>query len=288
MKYIKLIMATALLAVLIVSCDRDLPYPLEDVKRGVVIDIVRTSGSDGVLSAGTTEGNFKVNLQIPTQQGDYSNLDYAQLVCVYTDANGEQSSKVVVDKVAELPIELTLDMADIYSKLGLVTPSLGEILQFTTNAVLKDGYVVSGWNQYSGFNNSAFAGWQIDGRDYSASVRYSVACQLILDEFERTVTVDDAFWEESYEAQIIKKSETELELHGMLGDSETNPIVMTVDLTDHSVSIKKQVIVASFSPYTNLSVVGSGTIDACSGSISFNGTFTVDQGSFGTFKLTIR
>lgn len=51
MKYIQLFMATVLMALLTVSCDQDLPYPLDDVKNGVVIDVARVEGTDGVLSA---------------------------------------------------------------------------------------------------------------------------------------------------------------------------------------------------------------------------------------------
>ncbi|WP_300702861.1 hypothetical protein [Bacteroides sp.] len=288
MRYIQLFMATVLMALLTVSCDQDLPYPLDDVKDGVVIDIARVAGTDGVLAVGITEGNYKVKLTIPKQQGDYSALDYAQLLCVFTDVSGKTTSKVVVDNIKDFPKDIDLDIANVYQQFGLTKPALGETLYFTTNAVLKDGYIVAGWNAISGFNNKAFTGWEVDGRAYSYNVRYSVACQLILDEFERTVSVEDGFWEDVYDAKLVKKSDTELELQGILGDPDTNPIVITVDPTDHSVSVKKQVITPIFSPYTNLSVEASGTIDACNGSITFTGTFTVDQGSFGSAKVVIR
>ena len=89
MRYIQLFIATALWALLTVSCDRDLPYPIDQVKKGVVIDIVRAPDSDGVLSAGVTDGDYKVSVSIPKQQGDYSMLDYAQLLCVFTDVDGK-------------------------------------------------------------------------------------------------------------------------------------------------------------------------------------------------------
>lgn len=285
---IKFIMGVALVSLLTISCDRELPYPLEDVKRGVVVDVTRVAGTDGVLSAGSTSGNYKVKLQIPTQQGDYSNLDYVQLLCVYTAKDGSQFSKVIVDKITTFPQELTLNIADVYSKLGKTLPELGEVVQFTTNVVLKDGYTVYGWNEYSGFNNAAMAGWKVDGRDFSQSVRYSVACQLVLDEFVGDVTVTDNFWEDTYTAQVTKKSDTELQVSGVFGSSDTNPIVIKVDPTDHSVSVSKQVIYPSIWGYDNLSVAGTGTVDSCNGSITFNGTFTVDQGGFGTYKIVIK
>lgn len=280
MKYIQLFMATVLMALLTVSCDQDLPYPLEDVKNGVVIDIARVEGTDGVLSAGVTDGNYKVKLTIPKQQGDYSELDYAQLLCVFTDAAGKSTAKVVVDNIKEFPKEINIDLANVYSQFGLTAPSLGETVYFTTNAVLKDGYVVYGWSEYSGFNNKAFTGWEVDGRAYSYNVRYAVVCPLVLDDFvgEMVITDNSTFYGgQSYPVEGVKISDTELELVGFFEDSNLR---LTIDPTLHTVTVAKQVLYPEFSGYTNFYVVASGTIDACNGIISFSGTVGVDQGIF--------
>lgn len=273
-------MATVLMALLTVSCDQDLPYPLDDVKNGVVIDIARIEGTDGVLSAGMVSGNYKIKLTIPKQQGDYSMLDYAQLLCVFTDASGKTTSKVVADNIKEFPKEITIDFADVYNKFGLSAPALGETIYFTTNSVLKDGYVVSGWNEYSGFNNKAFTGWEVDGRAYSYNVRYAVACPLVLDDFTGDLVVTDntVFYEgTSYPVQGVKISDTELEIVNFFEDSK---IRITIDPTVHTVTVAKQVLYPTFGNYTNFYVVGSGTIDACNGIITFSGTVGVDQGTY--------
>lgn len=280
MRYIQLFMATVLMALLTVSCDQDLPYPLDDVKNGVVIDIARIEGTDGVLSAGMVSGNYKIKLTIPKQQGDYSMLDYAQLLCVFTDASGKTTSKVVADNIKEFPKEITIDFADVYNKFGLSVPALGETIYFTTNSVLKDGYVVSGWNEYSGFNNKAFTGWEVDGRAYSYNVRYAVACPLVLDDFTGDLVVTDntVFYEgTSYPVQGVKISDTELEIVNFFEDSK---IRITIDPTVHTVTVAKQVLYPTFGNYTNFYVVGSGTIDACNGIITFSGTVGVDQGTY--------
>lgn len=280
MRYIQLVTATVLMALLVISCDQDFPYPLDDVKNGVVVDIARMEGTDGVLSAGITDGNYKIKLTIPKQQGDYSMLDYVQLVCVFTDTSGKTLSKVVVDNIKEFPKEIAIDFADVYSQLGLSTPSLGETVYFTTNAVLKDGYVVYGWNEYSGFNNKAFTGWEIDGRAYSYNVRYAVVCPLMLDDFSGDLVVTDnsVFYEGgSYSVKGIKISDTELELEGFFEDSKLR---LTIDPTVHTVTVAKQVLYPTFGNYTNFYVVGSGTIDACNGIITFSGTVGVDQGTY--------
>lgn len=282
MKYIQLFMATVLMALLTVSCNQDLPYPLDDVKNGVVIDIVRVEGTDGVLSAGATDGDYKVKLTIPEQQGDYSILDHAQLLCVYTDASGKQTSKVVVDDIKDFPKEIAIDLAGVYAKFGLDKPALGEVMYFTTNAILKDGYVVSGWNEYSGFNNKAFTGWEIDGRAYSYNVRYAVVCPLVLDDFvgDLVITDNSVFYGgKEYAAVGVKISDTEIEIQGFYEDSNLR---ITIDPSVHTVTVAKQVLYPDFQGYTNFFVSGSGTIDACNGIINFSGIVGVDQGNFDT------
>lgn len=291
MRYIQLFIATALWALLTVSCDRDLPYPLEQVKKGVVIDIVRSTGSDGVLSAGTTDGNYKISLSIPKQQGDYSMLDHAQLLCVFTDVDGKTSSKVVEDNIKEFPKDISINMADVYKLFGKETPTLGEVVYFTTNAVLKDGYVVYGWNEYSDFNNKLFTGWEIDGRPYSYNVRYPVACQLDLEEFVGPVVLSD-FYGDGYMAEIVKTSDTELELHGVAeGEAPDGILKLTVDTSTHTVKVAKQIVafgsVAWVSGYNNVAYQATGTIDACKGTITLNGPLTVDEGSFGDYRMFI-
>ena len=95
----------------------------------------------------------------------------------------ENTSKVIVDNIKEFPKDISIDIASVYQQFGKEAPTLGEIVYFTTNAVLKDGYTVYGWTEYSDFNNKLFTGWEVDGRAYSYNVRYPVACQLVLEEF---------------------------------------------------------------------------------------------------------
>lgn len=286
MKHIKSFLAIALVALFASSCNNDLPYPLDDVKHGVVIDVVRSPKTDGILSAGVTTGNYKLTLSIPKQQGDYSFMDHAQLVCVFKTATGEVTSKVVQDNIKSFPVEITLDIADIYKQFGLTTPSLKESLSFTTNIVLKDGFVIYGWNKYTGYNNSAFAGWVVDGRAYSSKVSYPVVCPLVIDDFVGSATMVDAFWEETYDVELYKISDTKLGMKGLFGGSVD--LTIEIDPSVHTVSILKTVVLPTIGSYTNLAVQGTGTIDSCNGIISFSGPVTVDQGSFGSYNWSIR
>ena len=289
MKKIYLAFITLSLLFVATSCDKDLPYPIDDVKRGVVIDVVRVPGTDGVLSDGLTTGNYKINLSIPEQQGDYSFMKEVQLLAVLEGVDGKLSSRVVMEGITEFPKEITIDVADVYSKFGLASPTLGETLYFTTNTVLQDGYVIPGWDEVMKFNNKAFAGWNVDGRAYSYNVRYSVACELVLEDFVGTNTVYVDQWDGGgYTVEITKISDTELSVEGMFWGAADAPLIIKVDPTDHSIIIPKQVLLANPtawwgdpSPYSNFALAGSGTINACETSLSFTATGTVDQGSFG-------
>ena len=293
----KYLAITALFLLFVIpGCEKELPYPIDEVKRGVLVDIVRVADTDGVLSDGLTTGNYIVKLSIPENQGDYSFVKNVQLLAVLQNTNGIYTSQVAVDNITEFPKEIRIDIADVYGKFGLTAPALGQILYFTANVVLDDNTTIPGWTEAAGFNNKAFSGWQVEGRAYSYSVRYSVACPLVLDAFEGTCTVTlDEWWDGTpYPVEVTKISDTELSVEGIFDGYASNPLVIKVDPTDHSVSIAKQVLEPepgywwpNNPPYTNFSLAGAGTVNACETSMEFSATATIDQGSFGSvsFKL---
>jgi hypothetical protein len=272
------------------SCSKELPYPIEDVKRGVLIDIVRAEGTDGVLYRDQTDGNYKVKLTIPEQQGDYTFMKHAQLLAVFQGTDGKITSKVVEDNITGFPKDITVNIGQVYSLFGLAAPSIGETLYLTTNVVLQDGSIIPGWTENSGYNNRAFTGWRLDGRAYSYNVRYSVVCELVLDEFVGTCTVtqDDWWGETPYEVEVTKVGEYQLSIAGLYNGEATNPLVLTVNPVDYSISFDKQILAPNsgswwgIPAYNNFALsAGTGVVDACDGVISFSGTATVDAGSFG-------
>lgn len=294
--YLSLFLLTLLVA--IQGCKKELPFPLDDVKRGVAIDIVRVPNTDGTISNGLTTGNYKVKLTIPTQQGDYSFMKNAQLVAVLQDLSGKLTSKVVEDNITEFPKEITINLADVYNKFGLKTPTVGEVVYFTTNVILNDGTVIPGWTKEIGFNNKAFAGWIIDNRAYSYNVRYAVVCPLVLNDFVGTNTVTlDEWSEEVYPVEITKVSDTKLSIAGLLGGVAASPLVITINPVDYSITFDKQVLVPNsgsvwWNParptYNNFALsAGKGTVDACHTILQFTGTATVDAGSFGPVNFKI-
>ncbi|MFV0467819.1 MAG: hypothetical protein ACK5MK_02705, partial [Dysgonomonas sp.] len=97
--YFALIVSTLLLFVQ--SCDKELPYPTDEVKKGVVIDVTRVSGTEPVLWSGITTGVYKIKLTIPKQQGDYSYMKNAQLLAVLQGTDGKMKSQVIQDNITD-------------------------------------------------------------------------------------------------------------------------------------------------------------------------------------------
>jgi len=213
MKKIYFAFAALTLLLTIHGCEKDLPYPIDEVKRGVLIDVARIPGTDGVLGDGVTTGNYQLKMIIPENQGDYSFMKHAQLIAVLNTAQGAWKSAVAVDNITDFPKTIELNIGDVYSKLGLSTPSLGETLYFTANAILDNGETIYGWTETAGFNNTAFAGWIVDGRGYSSNARYSVACPWSQDpdngSFIGTFICDEVtpYGNDSYEVTLSYNSD---------------------------------------------------------------------------------
>ena len=132
----------------------------------------------------------------------------AQLLAVLQESDGNMSSKVAMDDITTFPMEINVNLSDVYSKFGQTAPALGQTLYFTVNIILKDGYVIPGWTEITGFNNVDFAGWLVDGRAFSNRVRYAVACPFDKDPesgtFIGTFICDEssAYGNDSYEVQL--------------------------------------------------------------------------------------
>lgn len=154
MKFNRIIALLGLSAA-IVGCENKLPYDLEGVTHSVAVSVGKKVGSDLVLGAGVTSGNYVLSLTVPEYMGDYeSYFKEAQILCIFTQkSTGKTTAKVVKEGITTLPADVTIDMADVCSKFGISAPALGDKMQFTANVVHKDGTVIDGWNEYKGFNN---------------------------------------------------------------------------------------------------------------------------------------
>lgn len=168
------IIALAFAVAALSACGKQqLPYDLEGTEHSVVINIRKVSGSSTTLATDMS-GDYKVLLTIADQQGDYSMLKEAQLMAIYTDGAKKKTSAHVVTGITEFPATLTLDMADVCSKLGISAIAVGDRIEFTPCVTLNSGTQVDGWSALTGFNNTAFTGWtQSDGGNYTYRIAYT-------------------------------------------------------------------------------------------------------------------
>lgn len=208
MKLSKLFIA-AVLPLFIVGCDKqELPYDLEGVTHSIAVSVSKEVGSDLLLSAGSTEGNYKLVLELPANQGEYKSFfKEAQILCVFTEKGKPTRSVVVKEGITSLPATVSLNLADVCAKLDITAPQLGDKMEFTVNVVHKDGTVIPGWSELMGYNNRNVTYLQMeDGSKYNYCATYAAYAPLDLTKFvDRTVTFTESVgspYEASYDAAV--------------------------------------------------------------------------------------
>jgi len=132
------------------------------------------AGTSTTLSTDTNVGDYQVELIVPTYfQGDMSMLKEAQVMAVYTDADGKKKSAYVKDGIKEFPATVKLDIKDVCSKLGVTTIEIGDRVEFTPCYTLNSGTQVDGWSPIIGFNNTRFTWTLDDGSNFQYRVAYT-------------------------------------------------------------------------------------------------------------------
>lgn len=208
MKLSKLFIAAAL-PLFIASCEQELPYDLDGVTQSFAVSINKAVGSDLLLSAGSTEGDYKLVLEVPANQGDYKGFfKEAQILCVFTAKGEAPTSAVVAEGVTSFPATVTLSLVEVCKELGIEAPQLGDKMEFTTNIVHKDGTVVPGWTEVMGFNNRNVTYLQMeDGSKYNYCATYAAYAPLDLTKYvDGTVTFTESVGspgEYTYSASMI-------------------------------------------------------------------------------------
>ena len=114
MKHISLL-AVFCCIIALTACDKQkLPYDLEGVEHGVIINISKVAGTSTTLSTDMNAGDYQVELSVPNYyQGDMSMFKEAQLMAVYTDTEGKKTPAYVVEGIKEFPAKLKLNIKDV-------------------------------------------------------------------------------------------------------------------------------------------------------------------------------
>lgn len=186
MKTNKLFIAVALVLTALTGCKQKLPYDLEGTIHGVAINISKAAGSSTTLSTDLNDGDYKVVLSIPEQQGDYSMLKEAQIMAVYTDgkSKSKQYAKVVTG-ITSFPYTATINIKDVCSKLHVTKINIGDRIEFTPCVSLTNGMNIDGWSPIQDFNNTKFASWSMpDGSSFAYKVAYTAFAPFNKEKFQ--------------------------------------------------------------------------------------------------------
>ena len=260
------IFAMIALGALFCSCDQKLPYDLEGTKHGVLISISKVQGTSGILSTDMNAGNYQVKLDLPIYQGDYSMLEDAQIMAVYTGVDKTKKSAIVAEGIKAFPDTVKLNIKDVASKLGISEINVGDKIEYTPCYTLKDGLQVNGWSELTGFNNKNFSSWKLeDGSSFAYRVSYTAFAPLQLDKFQcdtvkiiggnpdvnikvaQIDSIPDAAW---IPAGTLEDDLVALNFVGDIFYGEDDPaddsILMWINLQDYSLIIPDQVVIPNW------------------------------------------
>lgn len=164
----------------------------------------------------------------------------------------------------------------------------GDKFELRATFTLKDGTVLNGFA-----NDIAAVPTSSDINNFPGamtSITYNAVCPLDITAFLGAATVvDNFFWGDTYPVTVTEPSPGVLKVTGV--NQEPNESVL-VNINDKTfiATVPSQIIdpAPSFFSYTNLTMAGTGTVDACNNVITVNIAWSVDQGSFGAGPFVIK
>ena len=264
---------TSLLAVFcciiaLTACNKqELPYDLEGVERGVIINISKVAGTSTTLSTDMNAGDYQVELSVPDYyQGDMSMFKEAQLMAVYTDGEGKKTPAYVAEGITEFPAKLKLNIKDVLSKCGKSSIAIGDRIEFTPCYTLKSGTQVDGWSERMGFNNVRFTWVLEDGSNYQYRVSYTAFAPF----YKEHYAGDQVFWmledetdgglavvkqiDELPDAKWIPKGVTAEDLVGLQLDGDLwfypDTFKIWINTQDFTLIVPDQTIAPNFTYFT--------------------------------------
>jgi hypothetical protein len=282
MKNIKLVSSLLLaLSLFVASCSSDGNGNLPDLER-VPIPLLKFVDNSDVLiqEPADFKGKFTVDM--------YFKEDVApKQVDIVIAKNGDYNAvKVIQAAVTSFPVIVDMDAAKLATAFGINVNQImpGDFFEIGANIVTKSGLTVPAFSNLSNQFSADIANFP----GSSLSLKYPVVCPLDLDEFVGEYTaVDPGFMEYDYPVTVTREGENVLVVTGFVDDPKS-VIKLTIDPKTTKIILPSTLATASIFGYNNLKVTGGGEINACTNSISLNIGYTVDEGDFGSYALTIK
>jgi len=266
--------------VTISACRKDNVGLPEGLKRTVLPQIVKDGSTDVLIQdPATFKGRFSVDLF-------FKNDIKPKKMDIVVIMNGDKTKvKTLKADVTAFPTVIDITANELAGLFGKTDADIqtGDVFEIGADVTLNDGTFIpvfrtDGTEPYGG-----------DAQSYTGAgltIQYKKVCPLDINSLVGTFTMDDPdFWEGTYQVTTTLNG-NELTISNWI-EVPTATLKMTIDEKTQSVTVAKQVTLASGYGYHNWTSVGNGEIDACNNSITLKLTNTVDEGSFGPATMTM-
>ena len=291
----KLLNFILLATVFFAGCKKDdARYPFDvELKRVPYVNVtINTTGSPAInlLNLASFQGKYSVNLLYPSDAPP-SKVD------VVIIKNGVKSSlKLIQAGVTTFPTDFTITAAQLATLFGAPI-ALGDNYDIGVDIYTADG------TKYEAFPNvnSTVVPYGATGQaaqpGFTPTARFSAICAYDPDLYQGNfVVVSDGFQDLAPGTVIVltKLSNTSFSMtYPNPNVSPTSPIptfTVVVNTGNNSITVaKQQVGTKIYGIYDKPNVQAtSGNVAPCDKRVTLNITYTVDQGSFGTFALVLR
>lgn len=277
----RILLYSLLATVLFASCRKSDNSKLPDLSR-VPVPLIKKDASASATIDGNAPNSFTGKITVDLFFKDDTKPAKFDIVAI---KNGNKSIvKIIQADVKTFPATVTITGLQLATLFG--TPIvLGD--KFDIGA---DVYTQSG-QKFEAFPSvgSGYGAGVANQPGASTSVAYSAVCPFSINDFVGAATVDDPdFWAATYPVTISLESADTYKVLGWI-EEPSYYILVKVDAAALTATVTKRVYGPTLptTPYTNPAAEGTGTVDACTKSITLNLTNTVSQGSFGAAVITI-
>ena len=193
--------------------------------------------------------------------------------------------KVFKSNVTTFPVTYEVTGQELATLFGIPVTDIkpGDVFEFGSSMILQSGKVVPmfspvGIGYGTGITNLPGA---------SVLATYRAVCPLDIKNFVGSAAIEDPkFLEATYPVTVSLEGTDVLKITGFAGDASSVLRVNVINRTQ-TAAIASQIFAADFFGYHNARAVGTGVIDACNKKIAMNLAFSVDEGGFGSFTVTL-
>lgn len=241
------------------------------------------------------KSKFTLDLYFPE---DVKTIPQSADISVVMNSNYKDIRKFKTG-ITSFPSTFDITGADLANLFGIDIADIvpGYKFELRTDFTLKDGTVIPGFvtltNKKDPTKSSSPNTASSDVNnwpDSKTNIIFNAVCPLEIENFVGSLTVNDPyFWEDTYPVTITQEGTDVLNVSG-LNQTPSESMKIKIDFKSFKAIVEKQIIDPApwFFSYTNLTVEGTGTVDACNNVITLDMKWTVDQGSFGNGDFIIK